>query len=43
MFSIAMEVEKMIWPGCGVSPALLERTVIDPLCSFKKGIARDDS
>ena len=43
MFSIAIDVEKIIYPGCGVSPALLESTVIAPLCNFKKGTARDES
>ena len=30
ILSIAMDVEYMIWPGYGTSPALLERIVIEP-------------
>ena len=39
---MAMDVEKTTIPGYGVSPALLESIVIEPLCSFKKGTAKED-
>jgi hypothetical protein len=42
ILSIAIEVEKMMEPGWGVSPALLDKTVIVPLCNFKKGTANDE-
>jgi hypothetical protein len=38
---MAIEVEKMIWPGYGVLPALLDRIVMDPFVNFRKGIASD--
>ena len=43
MFSIAIDVEKMVDPGRGTSPAVLDRTVMDPLESLRKGTAIDMS
>lgn len=43
MLSMAIDVLKMIDPGYGAFPALLERIVMEPLLSFKKGTARETS
>lgn len=43
MFNIDMEVDRIIEPGCGVSPELQERTVKEPLVIFRKGMAKEIS
>lgn len=43
MFNIAIEVDRIIEPGCGDLPALLDWIVIDPLVSFRKGMASETS
>lgn len=38
---MAILVEYITDPGYGVSPAEDDKTTIDPLLSFKKGVAKD--
>jgi len=40
---MAIDVEYMIEPGWGVFPALLDRIVMQPLVSLRKGTASDTS
>ena len=41
ILSIDIDVEYITDPGCGVSPAVEERTVTEPFVNFKKGVARE--
>jgi hypothetical protein len=41
IFSIDIDVEKIIDPGEGVSPALLDKIVTLPFDSLRKGVAKD--
>lgn len=41
ILSIDIDVDNIADPAYGVSPALLERTVMVPFANFKNGVARD--
>ena len=43
MFTIAIDVEKIMEPGCGALPALLESIVMHPLVSLRKGMESETS
>ena len=41
MLSIDIDVEKIIEPGYGVSPTLLDKIVTLPLANLRNGVASD--
>ena len=43
MFTIAIDVEKIMDPGYGALPALLESIVMHPLVSLRKGMESETS
>jgi hypothetical protein len=43
IFNIAIEVEYIIEPGVGASPAVLDNIVTLPIDNLRKGVASDKS